>query len=765
MEDIFAEAYALQASQCWQAAEARYRHGIDNDRDRRARLGLGVVCKQQGKYEEAIACFKTVLQEDDRDISADFNLGKVFEEIGDFSAAKTHYERAIAKMQYEEKAIALPPNSSEPVAVRLHLGALQTSLGELSDAKETYQKIVAIAPEDRRSYLELGRLSLCEQKIDEAIAFYFKALEKKPQCPEILQNLGTAFAAKGDSARSQLYLGFSAYRRGDFSKALESFRTYLHDNEGDIRLHLALADCYQKLDRCELARTAYENLLEKYPDAREIYPPFLLALRQEGQLNNAINRVKEALKKFPEDISLQLESLRVFPILYKTEADIAFYRRRFRREAGRLRGMDLSGCEREALQAIGWQTNFYLPYAGYNARALQQAYGRFVFRTMAANFPEWTATRSPAPVPKGKKIRIGYLSSCLRSHTVGLLFLGWLRHADSDRFEIFCYDIAPAEDNINQLYQLYADRYFASEKIAQTAEKIVADDLQVLVFLDIGLHPKMTQLAGLRLAPVQCAAWGHPIASGSPTIDYFFAPDCMEPEDGEEHYTEQLVRLPGIGICYPQPSIPPLEKTRADFHLEPDAIAYLCCQSAFKYLPQHDDLFVAIAREVPNAQFLFVEHANPAIARQFHERLQSAFERAEMAIEKYCIFVPRQDSFSYWNLCALADVFLDTFGFSGFSTALDAIACGLPIVTCPGKVMRARQSAGILKLLGIGETIAKDEEDYLRIAVRLGSDAAWRQEIGNTLREKGDRIFENREGIFALEAFFERICRTAVKFA
>jgi hypothetical protein len=42
--------------------------------------------------------------------------------------------------------------------------------------------------------------------------------------------------------------------------------------------------------------------------------------------------------------------------------------------------------------------------------------------------------------------------------------------------------------------------------------------------------------------------------------------------------------------------------------------------------------------------------------------------------------------------------------------------CGLPIVTLAGTFMRARQSAGMLGLLGVPEVVARDRSDYLAIA-------------------------------------------------
>ena len=70
------------------------------------------------------------------------------------------------------------------------------------------------------------------------------------------------------------------------------------------------------------------------------------------------------------------------------------------------------------------------------------------------------------------------------------------------------------------------------------------------------MDPLMTQLAALRLAPIQCVTWGHPVTSGLPTVDYFLSSELMEPKDGQDHYSERLIRLPGIGVCYAKPVIP-----------------------------------------------------------------------------------------------------------------------------------------------------------------------------------------------------------------
>jgi predicted O-linked N-acetylglucosamine transferase (SPINDLY family) len=231
----------------------------------------------------------------------------------------------------------------------------------------------------------------------------------------------------------------------------------------------------------------------------------------------------------------------------------------------------------------------------------------------------------------------------------------------------------------------------------------------------------------------------------------------MEPEDGEDHYTERLVRLPGIGVYYPRPIIPRplLRKNRDDFHLGADRTVYLCCQSIFKYLPQHDDLFVRIAKRNPKAQFVFLA-VNDVVAGDFEKRVQVAFAAEGLDSATHCVVLPQLSEFDYWNLNLIADVFLDSLEWSGGVTTLEAIACGLPIVTLPGEFMRGRHSFGILTQLGVADTVARDKQQYVDIAVRLGQDAQWRSSILVRMAAGHSQLYGTTDSIGALEDFYSR---------
>ena len=281
-----------------------------------------------------------------------------------------------------------------------------------------------------------------------------------------------------------------------------------------------------------------------------------------------------------------------------------------------------------------------------------------------------------------------------------------------------------------------------------------AMELDFLIFLDVGIDPLMTQLAALRLAPIQCLAWDHPSTSGLPTMDYALSSELAEPVGAEIHYTETLVRLPGTGVSYTKPRIPfpLLRKIRADFGLDDNSVVYLCCQSIFKFLPGNDDVYVEIAKRVPNAQFVFV-NSNSLVRTDFESRLGKSFAQSGLSLRHHYLMLSHMTHVDYWNLQLVSDVFLDSIGWSSGGSIHDAVACGIPVVTLRGDIMRARQGLAILTQAGIPETIAMNKRQYIDLAVKLATNTEYRRQIALETKEKKESLFSDRRVTPALESF------------
>jgi predicted O-linked N-acetylglucosamine transferase (SPINDLY family) len=227
----------------------------------------------------------------------------------------------------------------------------------------------------------------------------------------------------------------------------------------------------------------------------------------------------------------------------------------------------------------------------------------------------------------------------------------------------------------------------------------------------------------------------------------------MEPEGAQAHYTERLVRLPNLALNVSPPRLPAAPRTRPALGLPPEGVLYLSSQSLFKYLPDHDDIYPRIAREVPEARFIFIAHRQPGITRRFRARLDRAFRAFGLDAGRYCHFQPQRAYEDFLSVNLRCDILLDTLEWSGGKTTLEAIACGLPVVTLPGRFMRGRHAYAMLAMMGIRETVAADKEAYIRIAAALGSDAGAREQARRLLAERRDRLYGDTRFMRALEDF------------
>jgi protein O-GlcNAc transferase len=163
--------------------------------------------------------------------------------------------------------------------------------------------------------------------------------------------------------------------------------------------------------------------------------------------------------------------------------------------------------------------------------------------------------------------------------------------------------------------------------------------------------------------------------------------------------------------------------TRASFGLKDDEVLFFCPQSFFKYLPQHDEVFPRIAQGVgKSCRFAFIHGTSLHLNLQFQRRLEEAFARYGLEYRDYVTLLPRMDSEGYLAMNRLADIFLDSIGWSGGNTTMEAIAADLPVVTLPGEMMRGRHSLAFLTMMGVKDTISADVSDYVAIAVRLARD-------------------------------------------
>ncbi len=547
---------------------------------------------------------------------------------------------------------------------------------------------------------------------------------------------------------------------GRWKEAIAQYKKLLEIQSGNADIYWNLSYCYRQLNLLEEYFNTLRQGIKLYPTEGRLHFSLIIDLRRNRRIQEAISSANNASKCLPDDYTFQILKYLIVPSIYENQEEINFHRQRYTQGLQYLieqTCLKTTEEQHSALTGIGRLTNFYLSYQAQNDIDLQRQYGKLVHKIMAANYPQWTVPLSMPKLKPNNKIRIGYVSHYLHSYSGTLWLTGWLRYCARKNFEIYCYYIGNEPDLITQQFQDNSNVFYhIPHNLSVACEQIIAEKLHILVFPEIGMSSQTMQMAGLRLAPVQCTAWGHPVTTGLPTIDYFLSSELMEPENAQEHYSEKLILLPNIGVSYPKPYIPPVIKTRSDFQLPDDAVIYLCCQAPFKYLPQYDFIFAEIAHRVPQAKFVFLRGS------LLQPRLKRAFAAIGLNSEDYCMFLTIPERLDYLMINLLSDVYLDTFTWSGGNTSLEAIACNLPIVTCPGEFMRGRHSYSFLKMLGVTDTIAENEMEYIDIAVKLGLDPAWRRSIAERVSQNHNRLFDDQACVAGLEAFYKQVVETSL---
>jgi protein O-GlcNAc transferase len=647
--------------------------------------------------------------------------------------------------------IEISPQDTETIASQLQQGEQFQQQGQWDQAIAAYQRVVkqnAQHPLTAIAYHQLGMIAHQQRRLAEAAEYYRQALLLNPAYGDAHNNLGNVFS-----------------QQGRLKEAEQCYRFALQWMPEDAALYKNLANVLSQQGRVAEALQACQQALHLNPDYAEGYYDLGHYLTQQNRQEEAIAAYQQAIALKPNDAAAQLAlCMARLPILSQTGEERDQKRQQYQQQLQQLVDFYQTASPEvcaQAAAAIGTAQPFYLAYQGQCDRELQQIYGQLICRLTACRFPQWSQSLPLRQFHPGEKIRVGFVSGYFRDHSVWKIPLrGWIENLDRSEFELLGYYTRSHRDGATLQAARTFDKFTQGEKtVEEWAEMIDRDRPDVLIFSEFGMDATSVQLGCLRLAPVQMTTWGHPETSGMPTIDYYLSSDLMEVESAQSHYTEKLIRLPNLSVHCPSPETSIASPTRVSFSIASDAIIFWCCQSLFKYLPEHDDIFPRIALAVPNAKFLFIQGANPALTEQFKIRIEQAFQAFQLQSDSYCQFLPRMAPTQFTATTAIADVFLDSIGWSGCNSTLEAIAHNLPIVTLPGDVMRSRHSYAILKMMGLDEAIAQNKQDYIRIAIQLGQDQPYRQQLSQRIAQQKQQLYGDLAPVKALEDVLLETCQ------
>ena len=660
--------------------------------------------------------------------------------------------------------------------------------GQVAEAAEIYTRVLRSHPDQFECLHYLGVAHIQGNRPAEALPLLQRAVAQRAGDPSLQSNLGLALLNLGRHDEALAALDRALALRPGMPEALNTRGWTLRAQH---RLEAALA-CFDQLlaaspkfveglqrraivlgelNRDEDALAAFEQLVALRPDNADALGNLGTLLTRMGRLPEARDALARAVALAPASITQRLKhAVAWLPLVREPGDDLDAARAAFVREIDGLLADAPAASPAQAEAAVGAAQPFYIAYQARNNVEPLRRYGALCAALMA----RWAAGQ-PATEDKhadevarvaAPRVRVGIASSHVFAHSVWQAIVrGWVEELDRERFDVVVFHLGHTHDAETELAKARAQAFVAGPRgLAGWVEAIRAQRLDVLIYPELGMDALTPKLAALRLAPVQVASWGHPETTGLPTIDHYLSAERFESADSDSHYSEALVRLPGLGCCVAPAAVRPAQQaaavTRAELGVREDATLVVCGGTPFKYAPEHDAVLVRIAQRVPAAQFLFFRNAVAApLTDALLRRLASAFGAAGLDPATHLVLAPWLERSRFFGVLTQAQVFLDTVGFSGFNTVMQAVECGLPVVTQRGAFMRGRLGSGILEHLGMAGFVAADDDAMVDLVEGLARDASLRAGVSARMATRREALYGDKAPIRALEGHLWRWAR------
>jgi predicted O-linked N-acetylglucosamine transferase (SPINDLY family) len=629
-----------------------------------------------------------------------------------------------AENLYRQILLAEP---THPEALYL-LGTLASQVGKNEIAVELISKAVSYRPDYIEAYNYLGFVFLTQGRTDEAIATYQRLLAMKPGYVEAHYNIGIALQTQGK-----------------LDGAAASFRRALAITPNYADAHLNLGVTLKMQDKLEEAAASYRRALALKPDYAVAYNNLGIIFKDQGKLGEAIASFRQAL-------SLNLDSAETYSNLAgslmeqgRLDEAVANFRRALAVKP------DFAGVHSNLLFCLN-----YLPHISQ-----QEIYQQSL--QWDAQVAKRLPNRDPVYANRKdleRKLRIGYVSSDFKNHSVAYFIEPVLKAHDRKNVEVHCYANVRKPDDRTQRLQNVSDHWhsIAGMQDVEAAERIREDRIDILV--DLGGHTKENRLLvfACKPSPIQVTWLGYPNTTGMRAIDYRFTDAIADPPgEMDNFHSEKLIRLEHGFLCYqPEASAPEISPPPC---LDLGEVTFGSFNNLPKVTPEVVRLWAEILRRQPQSRLLL--KSKPLADLDTRERYLRLFTEQGIAADRLELHGWLPDKTNHLGLYNRIDIALDSFPYNGTTTTCEALWMGVPVVTLCGNRHAARVGASIMHHAELEELVARSEEEYIALAVALAQDRQRLITFRSNQRQKlqESQLMDNKLFTATLEKAYRRMWR------
>ncbi|MDD2467327.1 MAG: tetratricopeptide repeat protein, partial [Desulfobulbus sp.] len=600
----------------------------------------------------------------------------------------------------------------------------QFQANRLSDAEDSYRRILDAHPENPRALHALGAVSYRQGKREQAIMLILRALERKPDFADAHNNLGNIYKDEGDLDKAaECYqtaltinekhplalhnLGIIYLNRRKPEKALELFSSALAIAPDYAEAYVHQGNALADLGQFDRAANSYEKAIELRPDYAIAHFNYGNALKKQGCMSDAVLCYRNALKirsNYPEAL-MNLGNALISQGLI--EEAITQYRKALEIEPANF------GVHSNILFCLNYLPNITKEALYRESLCWAETHEKHRSVNIKTHENDCNPTR---------RLRIGYVSPDFRVHSVSYFCLPLFSSHDRGRVELFCYGEVSRPDmttaRIEKLADVWVDTVGMTDQ--ELAERIRSDRIDILV--DLAGHTAKNRLTVFaeKPAPVQITWLGYPGTTGLSSIDYRITDSIADPPEASRHHTETLLRLADGFLCYePSGDAPPV--ATLPFEKNP-GVTFGSFNNPAKITTDVLDLWASLLKTIPFSRLILKSHS----FSDEPTRLSYLKPFLKQGIDPFRLeFLPAENrKKDHLALYGRIDISLDPFPYNGTTTTCESLWMGVPVITLCGDRHAERVGASLLSSVGLEELIAYDKEEYLRIACQLTSEPA-----------------------------------------
>ena len=579
---------------------------------------------------------------------------------------------------------AADPVAREAEPAKRVVAAALAQSGQLSVAYDLLDELAS------RGVVELPTLALAGR-----VAFDLRKYRRS------VDHFERAVALDRDSIAMWKWLADAAFAAKEPERALRGAEVHALRFFADVDMAIRFASLLATAGRNDEALIAFERILARWPQHEVAGPAFAEFVMREFPLAASTLLARTAWRPVGDELSPELvRALLWMPAFHESEATATEWRDRLQSNLKTLAASaDASKLVGDARARCLATTPFFAAFHDADVTPIQLAWGDFVEALVAPLRSDYPLLPRPE---RGCIKTVAIVSNRLTDSSAGRFFNSWIDSLHAANFTVRLYAIGASDHVTDDLERRFSLRRFPVDDVTDwrvLAKRLHGDANDAIIFPEPQGSQLITLIASIRFAHIQCAAFGNPLTTGLATMDYFFVPNDAEVADPQSVYRESVVRIAGLGTEHQSPS-PSNNYERAAFGIGVDQKVIIVSQQLQKWTPTFVSAVLEILTHEPSAILLYFSVMSGVSVRAFECYLRERFLAAGLAFADRAIGIGMLSRENYLAAHRCSDLALDTFGFSGGASTLDAVSVGLPVVSLEGRFLRGRQSAAILRAAG-----------------------------------------------------------------